>query len=356
MITPIKNNYYNQQHLPIFQPTFMGGLSSNAEKHFRKIEFCARKVVNTFSDYFQKQNNEQLYNDLLTVERKSPQYMRIMSQVGRLLSTPKELEINLEDKRIEKIAKSGKPHIFIMNHDRQTQDPQMLAFFTTLLSEEYVKTGQAHSCPRPRIILNEDIILSMDEQNKQIFEKMGAVPIDASLNSPDSRKNAVQFLSLVREFIRGESNIFIFPEGKNAIWKDMPLKNKFALGTGEIVNKLTDKMPEVNIVPIGFGYPKKGLFNKSKGNSIYIGETVTFRKEDNHIYSNVANLTSRHTDKEFVSFFNSRKEAILTEKGIPVEGKEIPYYINGILCENLRVCKDEALERLPDKKKEIIEL
>ena len=43
-----------------------------------------------------------------------------------------------------------------------------------------------------------------------------------------------------------------------------------------------------------------------------------------------------------IKFFKNRQEATLTENNIPVKGKEQAQYIGGVLCENLRICKEEA--------------
>ena len=52
--------------------------------------------------------------------------------------------------------------------------------------------------------------------------------------------------------------------------------------------------------------------------------------------------------KEAVVSLEMGKEfATLTEKGVPVSGKESPSYIAGVLCENLQICKEEAKKSLP---------
>ena len=314
------------------------------EKSARSVEFFGRKIVNKICDFFAPKQNNEIYNNLMTVKPESPEYIKAISLVSRLFSSKKEIEINLESNRIQKIAQSGKPHIFIMNHDNQSKDPRMLAFFNTLLNEEYLRTGQAQTCPRPKIILNRDILLSMNKNKRQIFEKIGAIPVDASIYSTDKKGNAKQLIKLIKGFINGDSNIFIFPEGKNAAFKYAPLKEKFQLGVAEIVTKLTDRLPEVNVTPIGFAY-NKGY--KTAGDSIYIGETVTFKKDANGTYASIGNVLSPHARNHYKKFFGNQNNTLITKNSIPVKGKEISEYIGGILCENLRICTEEAKAALP---------
>ena len=305
-----------------------------------------RKLINKVNDFFSKKQNNEIYNELIKVDTKSPEYITSLSKVSRLLSTRNEIEINLESGRIQNIVRTGKPHIFIMNHDNQAKDPKMLAFFNTLLNEEYIKTGQAKTCPRPRIILNEDILLSMNKQNRQIFEKLGAVPIDASIYSADKKSNSKQFFKLMREFLKGEVNIFIFPEGKKSAYKNIPLQEKFQQGVAEMVTKLADKLPEVNVTPIGFAYNKK---LNSAGDSLYIGKTIKFKKDGDSLIATSGNVSSNFARQNYKDYFSGVDEMPIMEKSVTVKGKELPEYVAGILCENLRICKEEAKLQLPKK-------
>ena len=342
MITPINQtttNYYNYKPC---QPNFQGYNRSlflpPAEKALRNVEFAGRKIINRFFDFFNKNKHSQLYEQLLNTDPKSPEYITISSKISQLCSNQNPVEINLESNRLEQIAHSKSPHIFIMNHDNQSKDHKMLAFFNTLLNHIYIHDKLEKTCPRPRIILNEDILLSMNKINRAIFEKLGAVGIDASLYGSDSQANARTFFKLIREFLNKEINIFIFPEGKNAIRKNAPLSEKFQLGVAELVAKIADRMPEVKITPLGFAYGKK-----ADADSIYIGETVVLKKLGEHIESSRGNISSPFAKTKYKDFFAGRDSAVLTDKSIPVKGRELPKYIGGILCENLRICKEEAI-------------
>lgn len=344
MITPINQttNYYNYK--PCKQ-SFQGynpiPFAVPTERVLRNAEFAGRKIINRFFDFFNKNKHSQLYEQLLNTDPKSPEYITILNKISQICSNQKPVEINLESNRLEQIAHSKKPHIFIMNHDNQSKDPKMLAFFNTLLNYVYIRNGVEETCPRPRIILNEDILLSMNKINRVIFEKLGAVGIDASLFGSNSQANARTFFKLIKEFLNNEINIFIFPEGKNAIRKKAPLSEKFQLGVAELVAKIADRMPEVRITPLGFAYGKK-----ADADSIYIGETVVLKKLGEHIESSRGNISSPFAQPKYQDFFAGRDSAVLTDKSIPVEGRDIPKYIGGILCENLRICKEEAIDAI----------
>lgn len=342
MITPIQ---YRTNTYPIKYNTqpqnFQGGCkistAGKIEKTSRNIELFGRKIVNKIGELFNKNKNNELYDEFLAVDTKSPEYIDVLRRVSRQYLGKKNLDVNFENNRITNLAKSDRPHIFIMNHDNQTKDPQMLATFNTMLNDEYIALGLAKTCPRPRIILNEDILLSMNDRNRNIFKKMGSVGIDASIHNPDTKSNSKKFITLMREFINGEVNIFIFPEGKNSIKKNTPLDEKFQLGIAEMVTKLTSKLPEVKVTPLGFAYGKK-----TQVDSIHIGETIVFKKDGEHIVSSVGNINSEFANEGLRNFFKNKSESILTEQGIPVKGKEQARYVGGVLCENLRICKEEA--------------
>ncbi|MBD5403261.1 hypothetical protein HDR58_10775 [bacterium] len=345
MITPIHanlNTYNKQTYNKQIQPNFQGYnrvsiTNASSEKAFRKVEFAGRKFFNIFFDFLGKDKYSELYTKFLETDSKSQDYIELLSIISQKLSNQKTVEINLETNRIENIAKSKSPHIFIMNHDNQSKDPKMLAFFNTLLNFKYLESGVAATCPRPRIILNEDILLSMSKLNRAIFEKLGATGIDASIHSADSRANASVFLKLIKQFLNKEINIFIFPEGRNAVKKKAPLSEKFQLGVAELTAKIADRMPEVNITPLGFAYGKK-----SQPDSIYVGETVVLKKVGAYMEASLGNITSPFAKDNFKQFFGDKISAVLTENSVPVKGKELPKFIGGILCENLRICKEEA--------------
>lgn len=343
---PIMRNYVNKSSNVYSTPVFTGNPALvSGEKGVRKVEFFFRRMFNKINDGFESKEMQNIYKEFLAVDEKSEIFIDKLIIAGRKFGCKKEVEINIESGLIEKIAKSGKSHIFIMNHDRQAADPEMLAIFNTLLCQEYKRLGLATNCPRPKIILNEDILLSMNSEKRKVFEKVGAVGIDADLYSNDNARNARALLPLLRGFMKDKVNIFIFPEGKLA-GRKVPLKQKFQQGAAEMINKLAGKKGEVNVVPLGFAYN-----NGSKKNlaSIHIGKPVVFRMTEHGLTSSKGNVDSEFASKHYKKFFltDDSNGKVITDNGIPVEGKDLPAYISGILCENLDICKKEAQKLLP---------
>lgn len=343
MLSPIKANYINPT-LNTSPLTFKQSKNQmfNSEKKFNSVEIFARRTANVVSNIVHRNNKQApIFNELLRFPENTKEYFRMMRGVSKLFANPKEVEINIESNRINDIVTSDTPRIFIMNHDNQKKDPKMFAFFNTLLSNEYIEQGKAETCPRPRFILNENILIAMNKRDREIYKKLGAVGIDANINSADSKANAKTFLALLRDFINDKINIFIFPEGKKSRKKSLPLAEKFQLGVAEIVAKIADKVPKVIVTPLGFAFGKK---NEADG--IYIGEDVVFKKEGEYITSSIGNIESPFAKDNYKRFFGNKKEAIITENSIPVKGKELSKFIGGILCENLRICKEEAIHSL----------
>ncbi|MBQ6516784.1 1-acyl-sn-glycerol-3-phosphate acyltransferase [bacterium] len=261
----------NRQNLPQANSSVLA-----SQKSSHDCEILGRKTVNRITGLFNKKFVDQANEVLSKIDRPTPEYVYAIAGTGRVFSQNKEVEINTEDEIIQELANSKRPHIFIMNHDNQTADPQMLGFFNTLLNEEYIISGQAAACPRPRIILNEDILTTMQPKMRNIFEKLGSIGIDASLIGGNKVANGKKMVQIMKEYEKGESNIYIFPEGKNCAYKNWTLEEKFQPGIASMISRMISK-GDVSVVPLGFAY------NKSDKNlsSIEIGKPIVFEKNKN---------------------------------------------------------------------------
>lgn len=329
-----------------YAPNFAGTLPDvYVEKQLRKVEFFFRKLINKISDKFESNELKKLQKEFLAVDVNSEQFIDKLILAGRVFGSKKEVEINTESGLLKRITADGKSNIFIMNHDKQSSDPEMLAIFNTLLCQEYRVQGMAKTFPRPKIILNEDILLSMNPEKRKVFEKLGAVGIDADIYSNDNAKNARSFLPILKGLMKDNVNVFIFPEGKLAGAK-VPLSLKFQSGVSEIVTKLTGKKDEVRVVPLGFAY-NKGENRHLAG--IHIGEPVIFKKQGEFITSSIGNIDSKFASENYKRFFlkDNCDDKVITDNGVPVPQKLAADYISGILSENLEICKKEAKSVLP---------
>ncbi len=313
-----------------------------AEKGYRNMEFWGRKLLNKFAELFNGKIFKDIHSKIAMLKNESSEYIQAQANAGRMLASKMEVEINLESGRLQNIAKDNSARIFIMNHDSQKHDPKSLLFFNTLLNDEYVALGKGETCPRAKIILNEDILLSLSDVQRDVYEKLGAVGIDASVFLPDGKKNAKALVPLIRDFLQDKVNIFIFPEGKMAVFSGKKLIDKFQTGIADIVYTLLSKKESVKVTPLGFAYGKKNPLLSS----LHIGEDIVFKKVGDNVSVTRANITS-NASSPLRDFFGNEPVKLIQEQGIPVNGKENTSYIAGVLCENLNVCVLEAKKVLP---------
>ncbi|MGD9581113.1 MAG: hypothetical protein AB7V50_07050, partial [Vampirovibrionia bacterium] len=327
------------------------------EQALRKPEKLLRKDSNFFSVFVKKPMLEECYKSFVGIDEATEEYVKYLTMIGRFWSQNKEFEVNLEDKRLEDIVNSDEACIFIINHDHQAQDPVLLGCITNLLYTKYLEAGKGESCPRPNIIMNEDIIDSQPEKLKAVFEKFGAIGVDASLiKNPDGgKRNLKKLLPMIDGFVKDSRHVFIFPEGKMTGIKGYDLKQKFQSGIGEIIKFSTSGKDRVKVVPLGFDYKSKK--RKFLG-SIYVGEPVYIKQVDKKILVSTANVTRKDASPNYSSFFLDNNESnplqsidgveykVLTVDNEPVKGKETKRYISGVLAENLRICKNRAHEQI----------
>lgn len=310
-----------------------------------KVDYSLRIVMNKALDLFQSKATKRITGSIANIKLEQTRlYLEQLSEIGRLYSTDKIVDVNIEDKILEKIAKTGDSTIFIMNHSNQSEDPRMLAVLNTLLSDTYKKEGK-DVFPLPRIILNEDILKTMSPTRRKAFENFGAVGIDANVTDGNKGVNIRAFLPLIKDFIQNKCNIFIFPEGKLAVRKDLDFFDRFQDGIANMVNKIVAVKKKVTVVPVGFSYGKKeqkGLNAMNIGTPIEInriGEATTVTQGDI--------LRNRHSC--LFDFFEKNKDkdsVTITSNGIPVKQNEIPDFLKTILCENLEINSNIAKHKL----------
>lgn len=317
------------------------------EKRYQKIEYIMRVIANRFINLFETKKQKELIKNIAEIKPQSNDLYLLQSEtISRIFGKDKIIDVNIEDKILEKAAQNGCAHIFIMNHSNQRLDPSMLAVVSTLLSKAYRQEGKTYSFPLPKIILNQDILKTMNPIKRKAFEKCGAVGVDANIFCTDKKVNAEALLPIIKDFIKDKVNIFIFPEGKLSVFKDIEFDNRFQIGIAELINKALKIKKEVKVIPLGFAYGKKG--NKLTG--IEIGEPVIFKREGEKTTSTSGSILKSEFGKDaFKNFFEKHKnetDVVITENGIPVKPDDAPAFIKGILAENLDICSKEAQKRI----------
>ena len=326
------------------------GMNINAasEKSMHGIEYSIRIIANRLADFCESRKIKQITREIAQIKPETNEtYLNQLELISRYFSTLKTIDVNIEDKIFEKIANDGKSTIFIMNHSNQKQDPSMLAVLNTLLSRAYKDAGKEKEFPLPKIILNQDILTTMNPTKRKAFEAFGAVGIDANLYNADKKANARVFFPLIKDFVRNKCNIFIFPEGKLAVRKDLDFDDRFQIGIAELINKVLGIRKEVTVVPVGFSYGK----GKNKAlTGMHLGEPIKFIRNGEETTTTSGNvLKSELAFEGFKKFFEKHKNetnVVITENGIPVKTDEVTDFIKSILCENLNICSKEAKKRI----------
>lgn len=351
------NFYYNNSELRsdysyqngVDALSFTGAnIYANAEKRLQKIEYMFRVIGNRIASLFEKKSAKLLTKDIAQITPQSNEkYLSQLFLMGHHYGSKKIIDVNIEDMVLEKIAKENKANIFIMNHSNQKQDPAMLAVLNTLLAKAYKDAGKENNFPLPKIILNKDILKSMDITKRKAFENFGAVGIDANIFSADKKSNAKVFLPLIKDFIQDKINIFIFPEGKLSVFNHLDFDVRFQDGVVELINKVLNIKKEVSVVPVGFAYGK----GKNKGISgMHIGEPIKF-KRDGEITTTTSGLALKsefapEVLKKFFVKHKNKTDVVITENGVPAKLSDTPDFIKGILVENMKICACEAQNKV----------
>ncbi len=339
----IPNYNYNRQY-----PSFTG-INAASEKGMQKCEYALRIIGNKLADTFETKTVKAITKNISEVKPESTEkYLNQLEEISRFYSTGRFIDVNIEDKYLEQVAKDGKSTIFIMNHSNQTQDPSMLAVLSTLLTKAYRATDNNSDFPLPKIILNQDILTTMNPVKRKAFEAFGAVGVDANIETADKAVNARAFLPLIKDFVRNKCNIFIFPEGKLAVRKDLDLETRFQKGIAELINKVLGIKKEVQVVPVGFAYGKE---KKTKFNAMEIGTPVIFTRQGENTTVSAGSIPkSEFAFDGFKKFFEKHKDetdVVITENGIPVKPDSVTDFIKSLLSENLNICSLEAQKKLP---------
>lgn len=372
----------------------LGSASRQGAKKMLPTEMLVRKVGNWFYEKKFADLIDANYELVKDLQPSDEDYMQTITALVRKMPNLSnvEFDINTETGRLSDIVASDEACIFVMNHDNQRNDPTVLAGFAMRLYTEYEAQGKLDKAPRPKVIVNEDILDSQSDKTRTIYEKLGAVGVDADLNNKkkNSASNARAMMSMVRDFSNDDNHIFIFPEGRLGGAKYLSLEKRFQTGVGDMINLALRKKDRVKVVPLGFSYQKgkgkddDGTKNPSQG-VIHIGEPVYIKRDDKKTFVSVGNATKELASKDYRGFFwneyedkfeprslkqrvfKRQEEPVLLEKpvspplttfdgeqyqiladpeadGAPIKTRQTGPYISSVLIENMRICTEQAKE------------
>lgn len=292
-------------------------------------DLAPRKAFNRIVHPFVKKEIDELYTIVNKVDLESDEYCATMVAYADNLLQKRDLLCNFEEPILEQIARSDMPVIYVMNHSKQTSDPSMLMLFNGILNVKYLELGKGATSPRPKIIMNKNIIESQDSKMQEIYKKCGAIGVDITSEKPN---NTGALISAIRGYLSNKNNIFIFPEGRNCVKKQLSFDERFQDGVSGIIKRIIEMGKTVKVVPLGFSYGKE----KSILGSIYIGKPIYFKKSGERILTNASNASSEFAPKALKGQFKGR--FIREIHGI----KEISTQI----IENMKICMSEAQKRL----------
>ena len=290
----------------------------------RQVEYGMRLVANQLINWKAKKTIDEIHKAFETVDPNAPNYLHSLLAAGYFLASqmPLQLEMNMEDNPFDRLVKKNRSAIFMMNHDYQLHDPMMLCYVGLLLYQAYFQAGKGETCPRPAILMNEDILKAMPEKLREIYVKLGAVGVDASLTATDSSRvtNVIALKPLLTDLVKDKRHLFIFPEGRNAGKHHWDLKDRFQPGLAELVQIAVSRKGSLDVYPVGFAVNKrkkvpnplydpteKTSAKKLKLASVYVGEPIVFQTLENGpkgqiLVVNKANMTPDNAPDSYRKF------------------------------------------------------
>jgi hypothetical protein len=285
----------------------------------RQVEYGMRLVANQLINWKAKKTIEEIHKAFENVDPHAPNYLHSLLAAGYFLAgqMPLQLEMNMEDNPFQRLVAKNESAIFMMNHDYQLHDPMMLSYVGLLLYQVYFQAGKGETCPRPAILMNEDILKAMPDKLREIYVKLGAVGVDASLTSTSAsmKTNVSVMKPLISDLVKNKRHIFIFPEGRNAGKHHWDLKDRFQPGIADLVLLATSRKGSLDVYPVGFAVNKrkkvpnplydpsdKTSAKKLKLASVYVGEPIVFQAQEKTLVVNVANMTPDNAPDSYRKF------------------------------------------------------
>jgi len=293
------------------------------------VDYVPRRIYNSALYALNKKDIDTLHRTIQSIDINSSEYCAGMAEFADVFLRKKDVLCNFEAPTLKKIADSDLPVIYVMNHNAQGKDPALMLLYNALLNIKYLELGKSVTAPRPKILMNQNIIKSQSTKMREIYERNGATGLDIF---SEKGNNSAAILSVIKGYLSGKTNVFIFPEGRNGIRRDLPFEERFQDGVSSIVKMITSRGKTAKVVPLGFDYGK----DSSILGSIYIGEPIYFKQSGGKLLTNSANTSSEYAS---IGLKESFKGKLIKE----VHGiKEISSHI----IENMKICMAEANKKL----------
>lgn len=252
------------------------------------------------------------------LQPESKEYIEELAKVGNSMDKH-FIRTNLEDNPLKNVSKSKNATIFVLNHPNYHKDKFSYVIINSILNKMYTEQGRQLDCPRPRIIVSKNMLKMLGNKVGKIYKQLGLSEVDASLKHRDTKTNTHTMHSLMKEFIDNKSNIFIFPEGNNSAYNNMPLEQRIQPGIAGLIKTAVQTKDSVRVVPVGLHYTNE----KNSFGNLYVGKPMYFKKSGNDI------VYTQGTDKKKIAHVNLKES-------IPVIFNEI--------CKNIKFGMEKASE------------
>ena len=239
----------------------------------KKIILYSRILADRIFLFDNKRAINELNSGFVNTGQESGEYIEELAKIGNTLEN-KFIIANTEDKILDRIAQSDNSTIFVLNHPNYHKDKFIYAFLSSMLCKLYASQGKQAKCPRPKILVSRNMLKIVHPKIGNIYRKLGLVEVDASLGKKDRAFNAKTMKNLMQEFIKNESNIFIFPEGNNSAYQSKSLDERIQPGIASFIKEAVKHKKSVRVVPVGIDYSKK---QKGSLGRIYIGRPLYFK-------------------------------------------------------------------------------
>lgn len=258
---------------------------SKTESPFmRSLLHCVYQVNNFFRTLssagyllFNFKNYQNTLKTFGTIKPESSAYIDEWAKLGNSCHN-KTININLEDRVLENIVKKGKNYIFLLNHSDFIKDKYIYIILNSFLNYGYSNHNMQKECPRPLIIVSDNMFKIAGNSLKNLYRNLGLLPINTKTTKEATLNNISTMKGLTDNFSNGNVNLFLFPEGINSIFKEKALKDKFQLKSIKLLENLLNKTKEIQIIPVGISYN-----NTTKNNigNINLGFPITLKKKEN---------------------------------------------------------------------------
>ena len=153
------------------------------------------------------------------------------------------------------------------------------------------------------------------------------------------------FLPLIKGYVKDNCNIFLFPEGRLAVCKNLDFFNRFQPGVASMVDKILKLKKEVRVVPVGFAY---GKGDKKDLTAMNIGTPIILKRNNGETTISKGDILEDKSS-DLYNFVNKQKDKtdiLITKNGIAVPEKEIVGYIKTFLAENLEINSKIAEDKI----------